>query len=90
MKKSIATLVIIGLALFVGSAMLTSCGSKPAEQQEQKEAEEQGEMQMDSTATAYACPMHPEERGKQGDKCSKCGMELEALKTEDTTQHEHH
>ena len=24
----------------------------------------------------YACPMHPEIKGKKGDKCSKCGMEL--------------
>ncbi len=88
MKKSIATLVILSFAVFVGSASLTSCGSKPADQQEQKEAE--GEMKMDSTATAYTCPMHPEERGKEGDKCSKCGMALEAMKSEDTTKHEHH
>lgn len=26
----------------------------------------------------YACPMHPEVTGKAGDKCSKCGMDLEA------------
>ena len=24
----------------------------------------------------YACPMHPEATGKQGDKCPQCGMEL--------------
>jgi hypothetical protein len=24
----------------------------------------------------YACPMHPEETGKKGDKCPKCGMDL--------------
>lgn len=29
---------------------------------------------------AYACPMHPEITGSKGDKCSKCGMELEPLK----------
>lgn len=26
----------------------------------------------------YACPMHPEVTGKKGEKCSKCGMELES------------
>ena len=38
----------------------------------------------DSTATAhessehiYACPMHPEVTGKDGDTCPKCGMKLE-------------
>src|SRR5690349_1939658 len=25
----------------------------------------------------YACPMHPEVTGKEGDHCPKCGMELE-------------
>ncbi len=24
----------------------------------------------------YACPMHPEVTGKEGDKCNKCGMKL--------------
>ena len=26
--------------------------------------------------TQYACPMHPEVKGKKGDKCPKCKMEL--------------
>jgi hypothetical protein len=32
----------------------------------------------DNTAEGqlYACPMHPEVTGKQGEECSKCGMEL--------------
>ena len=29
--------------------------------------------------TPYACPMHPEVRGKQGDTCAKCGMALTAV-----------
>lgn len=29
----------------------------------------------------YACPMHPEVTGNQGDKCSKCGMDLEEVKS---------
>ena len=28
---------------------------------------------------AYACPMHPEVTGKEGDSCPKCGMDLEKL-----------
>jgi len=35
---------------------------------------------MDSTAVAFACPMHPDVTGKDGDKCSKCGMALVAMK----------
>ncbi|GAB2575410.1 heavy metal-binding domain-containing protein [Spirosoma areae] len=30
-----------------------------------------------SGAHTYACPMHPEVTGKEGDICSKCGMKLE-------------
>jgi uncharacterized lipoprotein YehR (DUF1307 family) len=32
----------------------------------------------DSTVTdkVYACPMHPEAKGKLNDKCPKCGMKL--------------
>lgn len=49
---------------------------------------EQGSMHNmgDSTAMhseegmAYACPMHPEVTGKEGDKCPKCGMYLEPVK----------
>ncbi len=29
----------------------------------------------------YACPMHPEVTGKNGDKCHKCGMDLKEVKT---------
>ena len=36
--------------------------------------------------TVYACPMHPEIKGKKGDNCSKCGMSLtEAKATEAAT-----
>ena len=85
MKKSIVTIAVMSIGFFVGSVAFTSCGSKPSEQQEQTETEAPAEM--DSTATAYACPMHLEEKGKEGDKCSKCGMALEAIKSEDTTKH---
>lgn len=38
----------------------------------------------------YACPMHPEVTGKEGDKCSKCGMKLEMVNSTDSTkEHEH-
>lgn len=29
----------------------------------------------------YACPMHPDVTGKSGEKCPKCGMELEAVQS---------
>lgn len=46
--------------------MAVSCNTKTS-----KVEEPEGE-----TAELYTCPMHPEVTGKQGEKCSKCGMEL--------------
>lgn len=38
----------------------------------------------------HACPMHPEIMGIQGDKCSKCGMDLTAkAKSEGHEGHNH-
>ena len=37
------------------------------------DAEEHGEEHV------FACPMHPEITGNEGDKCSECGMELEMV-----------
>ncbi|WP_270090763.1 heavy metal-binding domain-containing protein [Sphingobacterium sp. SYP-B4668] len=36
----------------------------------------------------YACPMHPEVTGIQGDKCPKCGMTLVATKAEESARYE--
>lgn len=33
----------------------------------------------------FSCPMHPDVRGKEGDKCPKCGMSLEHLDEAATT-----
>ena len=33
-------------------------------------------MMKDSHAKLYACPMHPEVKGKMNSKCPKCGMKL--------------
>lgn len=39
------------------------------------------EVKTDTThAHVYVCPMDPEVTGKEGDKCSKCGMALELKK----------
>lgn len=36
----------------------------------------------------YACSMHPEVTGKKGDKCTKCGMELEKVAVASPTENE--
>ena len=90
MKKPIVTLLITGF--LVGPILLTGCNSKKAEQQEQKEDEEDEheEGSDHGQEQVYACPMHPEVTGKEGDKCSKCGMKLELVKNTDSTKvHSH-
>ncbi|MBS1681519.1 MAG: putative Co/Zn/Cd efflux system membrane fusion protein [Cytophagales bacterium] len=88
MKKSIVTIAILTTGFLTGAVLFTSCNSKKTEQQEQKE-EGHEHAKGEEHETVYACPMHPEVTGKEGDKCSKCGMKLEAVKNEDSTKHEH-
>lgn len=95
MNKSTLMILALISGLFVSSMFVTSCGSKKEQNSEEHEHTEtdttshhHDEMKMDSTAmhdmdttqVAYACPMHPEVTGKEGDKCSKCGMKLAVVK----------
>src|SRR5687768_15738019 len=48
---------------------ITACDNKSPKDSHDKEQHE-GEH-------IFACPMHPEVTGKEGDKCPKCGMDLE-------------
>ena len=41
-----------------------------------------GKSESTKVAQSYSCPMHPEIIGKEGEKCSDCGMDL----TETVTQ----
>ena len=55
---------------------VTSCGNKSkSNEHEHAEAEHEHE-------ASYACPMHPEVTGKEGDTCPKCGMKLELVSAE--------
>jgi Heavy metal binding domain len=56
--------LVIALSMFMAMSTLAiaQTSTKPAKEEVQK--------------TTYSCPMHPKEIGKQGDKCSKCGMAL--------------
>ncbi len=89
MKKSIVTIVILTSGFLTGSFFVTSCNSKKTDQQEQKEDEDHDHAEGEEHETVYACSMHPEVTGKEGEKCSKCGMKLEAVKKADSTEHHH-
>jgi hypothetical protein len=84
-KLSLTTLVIIS-AFALGTVFLSSCGDhKKTEAQEQTKSDSLENKESENNAVAYACPMHPDVTGKEGDTCSKCGMKLEALKEADST-----
>jgi len=85
MKKSITTLTLFIVGTLACSIIVTGCISKAKQEQN----EEHDAMRNDSTQIVYACSMHPEVTGKKGDKCSKCGMDLEEVKTSDSTTHHH-
>jgi hypothetical protein len=64
--------------------LLTSCNQKA------KPAEETKIEKSATSSDLYSCSMHPEVKGKKGEACSKCGMELtepdaEAAKTTPNT-----
>ena len=76
------------LSAIIMAFVLVSCNQKnkevetttaPLKEQDSTITEQDGtEVVKDSTATdkVYACPMHPEVKGKLNEKCSKCGMKL--------------
>lgn len=70
-----ATIKNIAFALFAGVASLaiTSCGSKSSNADA-----EHGHAAGDHEHT-YACPMHADVTGKEGETCPKCGMKLELV-----------
>jgi hypothetical protein len=65
MLINLKKLLVPAFALFI----LAACNSEAAHHSHDQ----------DSTAHVhtYACPMHPEVTGKEGDTCPKCGMKLE-------------
>lgn len=94
MKKSIVSFAFLFVLLFAVSLLTMNCSGKKSDQTEEEHHHHDGDStdhhdaKMDSTQMAYACPMHPEVTGKEGEKCSKCGMKLEAVK-EHKDDHDH-
>ena len=59
------------LSALIMAITLTSCNQKTKEG-ENKNTTKTAE----ATSQLYSCSMHPEIKGKKGESCSKCGMEL--------------
>ncbi|MGC4021119.1 MAG: heavy metal-binding domain-containing protein [Cyclobacteriaceae bacterium] len=64
--------------LFVSILFLSACDGR----------KESADTSSDSTVIQnYICPMHPEVKGKEGDTCPKCGMNLEKTETKDSAEY---
>ncbi len=67
MKKIILSAFLLGL-------VAVSCN--------QKAKQDTDEVAVETGTEQFACPMHPEVTGKNGDVCTECGMNLEIIKPE--------
>jgi len=79
MKKSLFSIL---LTFAMATSVLltsTSCGGQKTEAATEE-----------SMAVTYACPMHPEVVGKEGDTCNQCGMALEKVEEGNATEHAQH
>ncbi|MCK8142678.1 hypothetical protein MW871_12315 [Flavobacterium sp. I-SCBP12n] len=89
---------ILNFSLLLGLFLIiTSCKQQTIEDNSNKESHMMNDSTMmnnDSTMIhnsdkkmdtniSYSCPMHPEVIGSKGDKCPKCGMDLEQISTKD-------
>ncbi|MES2777665.1 MAG: heavy metal-binding domain-containing protein [Bacteroidota bacterium] len=62
----------------IAATTLTACESSSTKTESQTKTTDSIPV-VPKTEQAYACPMHPEVKGKKGDKCPKCEMELSVL-----------
>ena len=95
MKKTILTLMITGSfatgsVMLVGCGDSPKPAEEHAMESEHEHAEDEehqghmdGDMHEDGEEHGdehvFACPMHAEITGNEGDKCSECGMDLEMV-----------
>jgi hypothetical protein len=74
MKKSVTASLLTGTVVL--GLLFTACNNA------QNKSADKEHQQHSHNDSLYACPMHPEVTGKQGDKCFKCGMDLVAVSHE--------
>jgi hypothetical protein len=62
--------------LLVAAFSWTGCNNNSPSKGDDATASEQGQHTDVAHEHNFACPMHPEEKGHEGDKCPKCGMDM--------------
>ncbi|REK36113.1 MAG: hypothetical protein DWQ44_01415 [Bacteroidetes bacterium] len=77
MKTKIGT--AITMCAMATSLFIASCSNSSNKTESTSETHEHQHGEGDHHEHIFACPMHPEVTGKEGDKCPKCGMALEHI-----------
>ncbi|KAA3640415.1 MAG: hypothetical protein DWQ02_02105 [Bacteroidetes bacterium] len=90
---------VLVIALFAITFSLSSCGGNSGndgheghshDNMEMKDTDhKEGTEMKGDMAETHACPMHPDIKGKEGDKCSECGMDLELMEKDNHDGHSH-
>jgi hypothetical protein len=76
MKKLINQLFILSILL---TGVIVSCNSKKTEEEKSADATNIDHHEGEDHVHDFACPMHPDMRGHEGEKCNICGMPLEHM-----------
>jgi hypothetical protein len=71
--KKTAFVIFAGVA----SLLITSCGNKSSESTAEADHDHAA-----GDHEHFACPMHPDQVGHEGESCSKCGMKFEPIKSD--------
>ncbi|MDH5380380.1 MAG: hypothetical protein OEW75_05995 [Cyclobacteriaceae bacterium] len=77
MKNVVFKTLKLAMLSLVMLLFVVACGPKNAGESEDNHYRD--ENAVEKNQAAYSCPMHPEEKGVEGDKCSVCGMALEPV-----------
>ncbi len=73
--KNLITLSLL-ISTFTLGLSLTACNDS------KNKGSNREHQQHNHNDNIFACPMHPEETGRKGEKCPKCGMDLVAISNE--------
>lgn len=77
MNKQFKT--ITAMCAIAASLFLASCNNSSNKETTTAKTEEPQHGEGEQHEHIYACPMHADVKGKEGDKCPKCGMALEHM-----------
>ena len=67
------------MCAIAASLFFASCNNSGNKENSTTKTEEHKHSEGEHHEHIFACPMHPEVTGKEGDKCPKCGMALEHM-----------